>query len=1292
MARHGESELIDNVIMELQPYLALIDQAVEELARSAPDSRGVQQALESLAIIRDASGVLAFHGLVRLTSSLEQAIEGLLDSVTPDPARLLVRARAMAAGMHRYMDALADGHDTEELVNGVLAPFEEPDERSDVVVANAPIERGSDLADAVRVLGSGDNSSPDADPELRQIFEEEATELVASFTRGALMLVSAPDRPALLAGLRRDAHTLKGAANMTGFPLVGSLGASIETLLDAHTDGGAPVERETLGVILSARKLLTGMLASLDDLSAFAGQTQALNQRAALIHARIAPPVARPVDEPVDDTTPVEEVAELPDDVSGASIDNSPDAPDELVLETEAELVVDASSLGEMSTEVELEAGTRERHDDEITPVAVTEPEVIEFDTIIDTDTAGAEPDDEFSPAADTDVPVDEPELDVYEMAAEIALLARLRTSLLPRNATFFPTDASALTDDIDALTAEIVDDSADDLPILPIETDDTGALPEIDAAGAIVDLAAPGTDDIEFDDASASGSLATLAGMAQDGTTLGHALLDLAFDTPEAPKHAWPVTADNAYSDERMRQELRETFAVEAAEHADSLTLAAMALERDPESVDALRELTRVLHTLKGAAAAAGFDEIGASCHQIEDELAAGADIDRPFTDRVLALASEIERATTGGNAPVDTPVEESGAPESIQTPTRTTGDPRVEMRRLDGLLNLVGELVINRATLDQRLQRLSAALDELAHMTERLRRSGQTLERIAAEASLFGPLPARGDDRIITIHGAAADGHDPRREFDTLEMDRYTDLDVLARELGEVSSDISAVAGEVRNLRGDFETVSTHQRRLTNDIQDELMDIRMVPLATLSPLLHRVVRRVAQECDKDVDLVIEGSEIAFDKALVDALGDALLHLLRNAVDHGIESPAVRSTTGKPDRGRIVVRAWQDRGNAIVEVIDDGRGVDTARLIERARDYGFITAERVSEAEALQLMFLPGFSTRDSPSSVSGRGVGLDAVREAVERVKGRVTVDTKPGAGTIFQLRLPVMLAVAQAFLVEAGGRSYAVPLADVDFVADRRQAKLSRVGNAALVEINETVIPAIDLATRLAAESDRLDEESGWLLVTRTGGEPRALRVDALHGQQEIVVKPLGRYLSAASGVTGATILGDGQIALIIDVAEVTGRRAMVEAASQPAEPTPLDSGRIGAGTALVVDDSLSVRRVLARTLERHGWTTIQAHDGLDALAKVQAGGIDIVVTDIEMPRMDGFELISSLRRGGWQTLPVVVLTSRSSGKHRDKAIDLGANAYIVKPFQEQELLQTLERETVAIRVAG
>ncbi len=1310
MAVHGESELIDNFIVELQPYLALIDQAVGELARPAPDVHIVNEAIESLAIIRDASHVLAFSGLITLTSALEDAITDLVDATTPDPDHLLVRARAMAAGIHRYMNALADGQDTNQLIARVMAPFEN-DQASAGTDAVGPNEREAGNPAGVAMLDPGTFLINEADPELREIFEEEATDLIASFTRGALMLVSAPDRPSLLTGLRRDAHTLKGAANMTGFPLIGSIGGSVETLLDAHIDGNVPVERETLGVVLSARKLLTGMLANLDDLGAFVVPAQALNERAATIYTAIAPvasiTTASVHYETVDDLVieqPVVVTESIESTTTSQLVTEDWSIPDADVVDEPVATLDDL--LEEITTPPVQEAGEdtssawaalagQEQFSYFDTLAVPLEPYVYQQDGIAEHEAHIDEPafelaSPEITPAVEPDAVVEEPELDVYEMAAEIAMLARLRTSLQPQNAMFFPTDASDLTNDIDALTAEIVENIASDTP-LPATTDDvmtTDIVVEPTAPDAATDLdILVQIEPSDLERIPTPSRSSSLTGMAMDEERLGHALLDLVFDGTEPASVIPPMATGNVISDEQMQDALRETFAAEAAEHADSLTLAAMALERDPEQVDALRELARVLHTLKGAAGAAGFDAIGARCHEIEDTLAAGADINRDFTNRVMALASEIERATTSADATADTPADDDFRPEPTQTIAQSSGDLRVDMRRLDGLLNLVGELVINRSTLDQRLLRLSASLDELTHMTERLRRSGQTLERVAGEASLFGPLPAPGDDRVIPFAG-----HDLRHEFDTLEMDRYTDLDVLARELGEVASDIGAVAGEVRNLRGDFETVSTHQRRLTNDIQDELMGIRMVPLATLTPLLHRVVRRVAHECGKDVDLIIEGSEIAFDKALVDALGDALLHLLRNAVDHGIEAPALRSKTGKPEHGQIVVRAWQDRGNAVVEVIDDGGGVDSARLVERARSYGFITAEHVSEAEALQLMFLPGFSTRDSASSVSGRGVGLDAVREAVERVKGRVTVDTKPGAGTIFQLRLPVMLAVAQAFLVEAGGRRYAIPLADVDFVADRRQAKLSRVGSATLVEINETIIPAIDLASRLAGDPDRLDEETGWLLITRAGGEPRAMRVDVLHGQQEIVVKSLGRYLSAAPGVTGATILGDGQLALIIDVTEVTSKRAMTAPAAEVTEPTPIDSVRAGVGTVLIVDDSLSVRRVLARTIERHGWTALQAHDGVEALSIIQNGGIDIVVTDIEMPRLDGFELINSLRRGGWQTLPIVVLTSRSSSKHRDKALELGANAYIVKPFQEQELIQTLERETIAIRVAG
>ncbi|MGH9174815.1 MAG: Hpt domain-containing protein, partial [Vicinamibacterales bacterium] len=418
----------------------------------------------------------------------------------------------------------------------------------------------------------------------------------------------------------------------------------------------------------------------------------------------------------------------------------------------------------------------------------------------------------------------DDTEPDVYEMAAEIAQLARLRTSLMPQNATFFPDEASDLTDDINALSAEFVEGSEYGMPAAgdQAETGADALLPDEpgDAATIPADAVAA---DAPFEETSRPRFAIPFASGGSDDL-IGHALLELAFESGEAASNTdWSIPTagqDDAPLDERMRQELRETFAVEAAEYADALTVAAMALERDPESDDALREITRVLHTLKGAATAAGFDAISDDCHTLEDALAAGVDIGPDLVQRMLALAHDLEEETTG-----DAPPAGSRPDEPLPAAARSAGDLRVDLRRLDGLLNLVGELVINRATLDQRLQRLTASLDELAHMTDRLRRSGQTLERVAGEASLFGPLPsAPPDDRIVALYG-----HDLRREFDTLEMDRYTDLDVLARELAEVAADIGAVAGEARNLRGDFETVSTHQRRLTNVIQDELMGIRM-------------------------------------------------------------------------------------------------------------------------------------------------------------------------------------------------------------------------------------------------------------------------------------------------------------------------------------------------------------------------------------------------------------------------------------------------------------------------------
>jgi chemotaxis protein histidine kinase CheA/ActR/RegA family two-component response regulator len=778
------------------------------------------------------------------------------------------------------------------------------------------------------------------------------------------------------------------------------------------------------------------------------------------------------------------------------------------------------------------------------------------------------------------------------------------------------------------------------------------------------------------------------------DAGLLGSALLDLAFavelargdSRTDAPSD---ITILDQHRESELALEMFETFAVECAEHLDTLNRAAMQLDREPGALEPLRRIKRALHTLKGASAAADLPILSDRCHQLEDSLAAielsGQVPGREFAGELFSAVEEIEGLLLArggelrGLATADVASQADAGAAEVTT-------LRVELTKVDGLLNTVGELVVNRAGMEQRLERLSGSLEELALTAGRLQLTSQLLEREAHGGRMFGRAPR---SELRPLDAGAFAGHERIPGWDSLELDRYTEFDRLIRQLTEVGADITAAVNEMTQLRGDLETVSTRQRRLTTAMQDELMDIRMVPLASLAPRLYRVVRRVSDDRGKEVRLILEGGDTPFDKTLLDALHEPLLHLLRNAVDHGIEAPEARRRAGKPELGTIRIRAYRDGSEAVIDVIDDGIGINHEQVLARAHELGLTVETTLSRADALRLILRPGFSTRSEADEVSGRGVGLDIVESVVTRFKGRLAVDSSPGRGTIFSLRLPVMLAVTQAFMVTAGGERYAIPIANIESVADRDDQRFSRFGDAIVMELGDNAIPVIDLSARLGRpEASLLERESGWILVAQVGERRWALSVDELEGQQEIVVKPLGRFLRNTPGLLGATILGNGDVALIADVPQLLGvsrQRAdlEVELLGDAGGHETAEAGR-RARVAMVVDDSLSVRRVVGRTLERHGWVTVLARDGVEALELLEAGEADVIVTDIEMPRMDGFELLSSVRaRPALAQTPVIVLTSRSGDKHRGRAFELGADAYLVKPFQEQELIETVQR---------
>ncbi len=604
-----------------------------------------------------------------------------------------------------------------------------------------------------------------------------------------------------------------------------------------------------------------------------------------------------------------------------------------------------------------------------------------------------------------------------------------------------------------------------------------------------------------------------------------------------------------------------------------------------------------------------------------------------------------------------------------------------RVPFERLDDLVKLVGELVINRSTFEQHFSGFIHQVDELALTIGRLKRVAQRLESeyevraLATTAPVMAMAGGMGGGRLTATmtHG-----------FDELEFDRYTEFHLLSRELGETASDINTVGSRFRETIRDFESDLARLGRLTGEVQDRVMQFRMVPLATIATKLERTVRTTAATCHKLAEFVIEGEDVALDKTVLEEMADPLLHLLRNSVDHGLETPVQRRAVGKPEQGQIRVRAFHEGTQVVIQVSDDGAGLNLDRIRIKAVERGLVSevaAAGLSQAQLLPFLFQPGFSTAVSISEVSGRGVGLDVVRAKVERLKGEVTIDSAEGRGTRFIIRLPLTLAIARVLLVRAAGEVFATPLAAVEQISKVNLALADRIGDDPVVRIGDLTYPIVRLSEALGLPTGA-SPDLVPVIIGKDGDRRVAFAVDEILESRDAVVKTLGSHLRRVHGVTGATLLGDGSVVLILNLPEL-GRVAPPQSTRDFGAPSA--SPRAGSGiTILVVDDSLSVRHVMTQLVQRAGWTALQARDGLDALEVLHRTPRrpDAMLVDIEMPRMDGYELTSNLRsQDSYRDMPIVMVTSRAGDKHRQKGLDSGATEYWVKPVQEDQLVARL-----------
>ncbi|WP_024676885.1 Hpt domain-containing protein [Pseudomonas syringae] len=773
----------------------------------------------------------------------------------------------------------------------------------------------------------------------------------------------------------------------------------------------------------------------------------------------------------------------------------------------------------------------------------------------------------------------------------------------------------------------------------------------------------------------------------------------------PEAPLSS-QASADLPEHD----TELREVFLEEGFDIIESSGAALARWQADPHNLLEVENLLRDLHTLKGGARMVEIAPIGDLAHELEalyEGLSAGsmqadplmisllqsghdvlADMldavrsEKPLPDATLLIENIRRLASDGptGGQFVAQATESSPEPVVAVTPAATDGEVersgpemvKVPAEQLEDLVNLAGETSIFRGRIEQQIIDSQVTLVEMETTIERMR---DQLRRLDMETQ----------GRILSREQVQAErlGYE---EFDPLEMDRHSQLQQLSRALFESASDLMDLKETLGARARDAETLLSQQARVNTQLQEGLMRTRMVPFERLVPRLRRVVRQVASELNKKVHFEVGNADGEMDRNVLERMVAPLEHMLRNAVDHGLESTEKRIAAGKPEQGRINLELMYEGGDMLIELSDDGSGVDLAAVRRKAIKRGMIHPDAdLADHEVLPFILQAGFSTSEIITQISGRGVGMDVVHAEVKQLGGSMVIDSVPGKGTRFRIRLPISVSVNRALMVTCGEEQYAVPLNTVDGIV--------RVMANELDGYYQTSPPRYQYGGRsyelrylgelLGNSPPRLVGQLQPLpvLLVHLQDQWVAVQVDALAGSREIVVKSLGAQFSRVQGISGATILGDGRVVLILDLmAQLRTLQGLPFRGFTPAAYNEIEHAR--PLLVMVVDDSVTVRKVTSRLLERHGMHVLTAKDGIDAMSLLQEHTPDIMLLDIEMPRMDGFEVASQIRQDEqFKELPIIMITSRSGQKHRDRAMALGVNEYLSKPYQENVLLESI-----------
>ncbi len=1098
------------------------------------------------------------------------------------------------------------------------------------------------------------------DNELELIFLEEAVDILDSAAGNLQRWLAEPDNRTLLSSLQRDMHTLKGGANMAGVTPISELAHELEALYEGLVDRRYGVSPFATDSVQQGHALLGGMLASLQ-----------------------ARQPAQPADELVeairqfrqrggqDEPQPPELIEQ-----AEAWLDAEPEQP-----AAQGEAPVDAPVVRDEPV-VQPQATANSDRDPELVEIFLEEG----FDII---DSAGAAL-THWMDDVDNSLDLESLQRDLHTLKGG-ARMAEIR-------------EIGDLAHELEFLYEDLGNGRLRPSPML------------FELLHACHDRLAEMLDAVRSQRP------------VPDGDELIETIRRLRANPDEqlSMPRAVPLSVAQQESFDADGDEILDIFLEEADELLEAMEAGIGRWEERRDDASCIDELLRILHTLKGGARLAGQKLLGDQSHDLEQHLTEAQVQGAPWPDSLfldvqsgfeglqksldelrtrlqqqpqderpaepeqpaaravtsIVAASELPAAAVENRVlpfvqRAEVAAEEAAARRAPQELVKVPAD------LLEGLVNLAGETSIFRGRVEQQVSDFGFTLSEMEATIDRVR---DQLRRLDTETQA----------QILSRYQAEAEraGYE---EFDPLEMDRHSQLQQLSRALFESASDLLDLKETLASRNRDAETLLLQQARVNTELQEGLMRTRMVPFDRLVPRLRRIVRQVASELGKQVEFTVGNADGEMDRTVLERIVAPLEHMLRNAVDHGIEGAAVRSKAGKPEQGSIRLELGREGGDIVLTLSDDGAGINLDAVRRKAIERGLMDpGADLSEHEILQFILEAGFSTAEKVTQISGRGVGMDVVNAEVKQLGGSMSIDSVSGEGTTFRIRLPFTVSVNRALMVLSGEDLYAIPLNTIEGIV--------RVSPYELESYYGPDAPRFEYAGQayeLRYLGDLLNNGQHPKLVgqslplpvilVRSSEHAVAVQVDSLAGSREIVVKSLGPQFATVPGISGATILGDGRVVVILDLlATIRELHAHLQYQVRPrlsADASAAAEVEVERPTlVMVVDDSVTVRKVTSRLLERNGMNVLTAKDGVDAIAQLQEHRPDIMLLDIEMPRMDGFEVANLIRHDeGLKDLPIIMITSRTGEKHRERAMSIGVNEYLGKPYQESLLLDSIEKWT-------